>query len=87
MLMERGAPGTIYNVATGVAVPTRALLDALLARARVPVRVETDQERLRPNDVPVLVGDATRLREETGWTPAISFDRMVDDLLDFWRSR
>jgi nucleoside-diphosphate-sugar epimerase len=33
----------------------------------------------------VLVGDASRLRADTGWAPEVSFDRMLDDLLDYWR--
>jgi GDP-4-dehydro-6-deoxy-D-mannose reductase len=45
-----------------------------------------DQARLRPNDLPVLIGDATRLRMETGWEPRISFNRTLDDILDYWRS-
>jgi GDP-4-dehydro-6-deoxy-D-mannose reductase len=63
----------------------RSVLDALVSRARVPVRVETDPARLRPNDLPVVVGDASRIRRATGWQPSISFDRMLDDLLDYWR--
>ena len=58
---------------------------ALVARARVPIRIEQDPSRFRPADVPVLVGDATRLRNATGWRPEIAFERMIDDLLDFWR--
>ena len=87
MLMDRGTPGTVYNVASGVARPTRAVLDTLLARARVPVRVEVDPARLRPNDIPVLAGDPTRLREATGWTPHIPFEQMLKDLLDYWREK
>ena len=45
-----------------------------------------DPDRFRPNDVPLLVGDPARLREELGWTPAIPLSRTLDDLLDFWRS-
>jgi GDP-4-dehydro-6-deoxy-D-mannose reductase len=85
LLMERGASGVIYNVASGVGRSMRTVLDALVARARVPVQVRTDPALLRPHDVPVLVGDASRLREATGWAQAISFDRMLDDLLDYWR--
>lgn len=85
LVMERGAPGTVYNVASGVARPIRAVLDALVQRSRVPVEVGLDPERLRPHDTPVLVGDASRLRAATGWTPAITFDRMLDDLLEHWR--
>ena len=84
-LMTAGTPGTAYNVASGVGRPVRVLLDALLARARVPIRVETDPERLRASDIPILVGDSARLRQATGWQPQISFDQMMDDLLAYWR--
>jgi GDP-4-dehydro-6-deoxy-D-mannose reductase len=84
-LMAAGSAGTIYNVASGIGHTIRSVLDALVARARVPVRIETDPARLRPSDLPVLIGDYSRLRETTGWHPSISFNQMLDDLLDYWR--
>ena len=86
LLMESGTPGEVYNVSSGVARPIRAVLDALLSRARTSIPVETDPERMRPHDVAVLAGDSTRLHAATGWAPAISFDRMLDDLLEYWRA-
>jgi GDP-4-dehydro-6-deoxy-D-mannose reductase len=85
-LMESGEAGTIYNVASGVARSVRSVLDGLLARSRVPIRVELDPTRLRPSDTPTLVGDATRLRDAIGWSPQVTFDRMLDDLLEYWRA-
>ena len=84
-LMQRGVPGAVYNVSSGVPRPVRTIVEALVDRARVPIRIEQDPSRFRPADVPVLVGDATRLRNATGWRPEIAFERMIDDLLDFWR--
>lgn len=84
-LMKSGTPGTIYNVASGVARPVRTIVDALVARARVPIQVEQDPSRFRPNDFPVQVGNASRLKEAAGWQPEVSFERMIDDLLEFWR--
>jgi GDP-4-dehydro-6-deoxy-D-mannose reductase len=86
-LMASGTPGVVYNVASGVGHTIGAILEALIARARVPVRIETDPARLRPRDVSALVGDPSRLRQATGWAPQISFDQMLDDLLDYWRRR
>ena len=86
LLMDRGEPGTIYNVASGVARPMRDVLTALVARSRVPVEIAMDPTRLRPHDIPVLVGDSTRLRAATGWSPCIGFDRTLDDLLEYWRA-
>jgi GDP-4-dehydro-6-deoxy-D-mannose reductase len=85
-LMNDGTAGQVYNVASGVAYAIRFLLEGLLTRARTPVRVEIDPARLRAHDASVVVGDTTRLKEATGWVPAIPFEQMLDDLLDHWRS-
>jgi len=86
-LVERGRPGGIYNVCSGRPMRVRALLDGLVALARVPVTVEVDPARFRPNDTPVIVGDPGRLMRELGWAPEIPFEQTLADLLDYWRSR
>jgi GDP-4-dehydro-6-deoxy-D-mannose reductase len=86
-LMRDGTTGVLYNVASGVARSIQSILDALVSRSKVPVRIEIDQTRMRPNDVPVVVGNYARLKQATGWRPEVSFDRMLDDLLSYWRSR
>jgi GDP-4-dehydro-6-deoxy-D-mannose reductase len=85
-LMQSGQTGVVYNVASGVARSIRSILDSLVSRSKVPVRVEVDQARLRPNDVPVVVGNYSRLNAATGWRPEISFEAMLDDLLNYWRA-
>jgi len=85
LLMDRATPGAIYNVGSGTGRTIRSVLDALVSRSRVPVRVEPGPERLRPSDVPSLVADTTRVREATGWKPEIPFERTLDDLLQYWR--
>jgi GDP-4-dehydro-6-deoxy-D-mannose reductase len=85
-LMAQGTSGEIYNVASGVGRPIQAVLDGLVSRARVPIRVETDPALLRAGDIPVLVGDPAKLRQATGWQPRIPFDRTLDDLLEYWRA-
>jgi GDP-4-dehydro-6-deoxy-D-mannose reductase len=85
VLLRHGATSTLYNVASGTTRVMRSVLDALVARARVNVRVEADPGLMRPSDTPIMLGDATRLRRETGWQPEIPFDRTLDDLLNYWR--
>jgi GDP-4-dehydro-6-deoxy-D-mannose reductase len=85
-LIDNGTPSTIYNVSSGVPRVMRSVLDALVSRARVAVRVETDPALMRPSDTPLLLGDSTKLRHATGWRPEIPFDRTLDDLLTYWRS-
>jgi GDP-4-dehydro-6-deoxy-D-mannose reductase len=85
MLLERGTPARPYNVCSGEAVAIGEVLDRLVAKARVPVHVCVDQARFRPQDVPLLVGDPRRIREELGWAPVIPVARTLDDVLAYWR--
>jgi GDP-4-dehydro-6-deoxy-D-mannose reductase len=86
LLLERGQAGEVYNVGTGASHRIQDLLDVLLSLARVPIRIETDPTRFRPNDVPDLVCDARRLREATGWQPRYALEETLRDLLNYERS-
>jgi GDP-4-dehydro-6-deoxy-D-mannose reductase len=86
-LAELGTPGQPYNVCRGCAYSMRELLDGLLAHARMPLEVRTDPSLLRPNDNPVILGDPSRIRRETGWQADIPMERTLADLLDYWRER
>lgn len=87
LALTKGKPGEVYNVATGRSWAIREVLDMLVDFAGVKVEIGEDPERLRPSDVPRLEGDATRLREATGWVPTIPFEQTLRDLLDYWRER
>lgn len=79
--------GQVFNVASGIPRPVQSLLDRLLAMARIDIEVREDPSRLRPSDVPIVYGNAARLRLETGWAPVVSIDQSLADTLDDWRSR
>lgn len=85
LILEHGVDGRAYNVCSGRAISIRLLLDKLLAHARVPIRIRVDPTRYRPNDVPVLLGDPTRLTTELGWLPEIDLEQTLEDLLGYWR--
>jgi GDP-4-dehydro-6-deoxy-D-mannose reductase len=87
LIVEKAAPGRIYNVCSGRAIGIRELLDLLLARSERKITVRTDESRYRPNDVPVVLGDPTRIRTELGWLPSIPLEQTVEDLLEYWRAQ
>ena len=84
-MMQGARPGVPYNVCSGHALAIRTLVDTFLARARLPIAIEQDPVRLRPNDTPLVLGDHSRLTADTGWTPEVPLERTVDDLLAHWR--
>ena len=83
---ERGAPGEVYNVASGQARAIRDVLDHLLSLSDAVVEVVFDPARLRPSELQVLVGDSTKFRTATGWQPEIPFERTLQDTLNYWRA-
>lgn len=85
MLIEFGQPGEVYNVASGVAHRIGDLLDQLISQTTVAIDVRLDPARMRPSDIPVVAGDASKLRATTGWEPQYSVDQSLHDTLDFWR--
>jgi GDP-4-dehydro-6-deoxy-D-mannose reductase len=85
LMLTAGSSGEAYNIASGRAVAIREMLDILLSLSRRPLRVESDPARARPSDIPELRGDATKLREATGWRPDYTLEQSLRDTLDFWR--
>jgi len=78
--------GEPYNVCSGEARSIRSVLNLLLGLSKVKnIKVKQDPERLRPSDVPILQGDSSKFRKQTGWKPKIPFEKTMEDLLNYWR--
>jgi GDPmannose 4,6-dehydratase len=45
--------------------------------------VRVDPRYFRPTEVETLLGDATKAREKLGWTPRISFQQLVSEMVQF----
>jgi GDP-4-dehydro-6-deoxy-D-mannose reductase len=78
---DLGHPPAFLNVATGVGVELRAILDELCRMAGVSGDVRVDPALLRADDPPWLVGDASRLTAATGWRPDYSLSATLADVL------
>ena len=84
---EGGVPGEAYNICSGQAHTMQEVLDILLSLTTVPITVQPDPRRMRPSDVPLVLGDPHRFQVVTGWRPEISLRQMLSDTLDYWRAR
>ncbi|HEX6040736.1 GDP-mannose 4,6-dehydratase [Longimicrobium sp.] len=86
LLMRAGEPGGVYNVCSGHARSMAQAVDELVDLSGTRARVEVDPARVRPVDVPLLLGDNARLRA-LGWTPSIPFRQTLSDLLEWEAGR
>jgi GDP-4-dehydro-6-deoxy-D-mannose reductase len=85
LIVERGVPRRPYNVCAGQAYRISDLLDTLLGLSHARVTLEEDPARMRPSDIPTVLGDRSRIAAEIGWQPELPIERTLADLLDYWR--
>ena len=73
-----------YVIATGETHSVREFLELAFARVNLDWReyVELDPRHLRPSEVDLLLGDASRARAELGWKPEVSFRELVEMMVD-----
>jgi GDP-4-dehydro-6-deoxy-D-mannose reductase len=84
-ILASGESGSAFNVCSGRAHRIGDLLDGLLRQSRIPIRVTTDPDRMRPSDIPLLLGSHATLTRTLGWTPAIPIETTLVDTLTWWR--
>jgi GDP-4-dehydro-6-deoxy-D-mannose reductase len=85
--VEHCDPGDVYNICTGTTVKIEDMLQMLLSFSKVKPEIRPDQARMRPSDVPILLGDNSKFVAKTGWKPEIPFKKTMEDLLNYWRER
>lgn len=80
-LMGKGESGQIYNVCSGVGVSIDNILNLLIKLSRVDVEIVRDPNLSRPSDIPVYVGDNSKLKRKTEWEPLIAIEETLNDIL------
>lgn len=75
-----------YVIATGVTHSVREFLELAISYAglkgKVEDYVEVDEDLIRPVDVELLVGDATKARHALGWSPKVKFEDLVKKMVN-----
>lgn len=85
LIVEKGIPGDVYNAGSGKSHKIQEIMDMLIKLANVDIKLETDQAKIRPSDVPEIIADSTKIMEATGWKAEIPFEQTIKDTLDYWR--
>lgn len=79
-------PGSYFNIGGNYTTTIRELLNDLISLSKCKdIRIEIDPERLRPIDADLQVPDTSKFKKHTGWEPQISYQKTLEDLLNYWR--
>jgi GDP-4-dehydro-6-deoxy-D-mannose reductase len=87
LALERGDMGEVYNICSQRTYSMKEVLDILLSRTKIDIEIKEDPARMRPSDVPILLGDCSKFIKKTGWEPTIPFEKTLEDLLNYWREK
>ena len=87
-VIEKGTKGDVYNLASGKGITIAELLEISLNIAREYYKIEDmsyqlDKSRLRPTDLPVLIGDASKAREKLNWDNYIPLNRTILEMIQY----
>lgn len=85
LMLEKGTPGEAYNVCRGQAYAMQDLLERLCRLSPIEFDIQVMEARTRPVDVPLVVGDNSKLCQDTAWQPTIDIDQSLADILDYYR--
>lgn len=75
--------GEPYNISSGVGYAIKDMVAHIKAVAEIPdAQIEVSSDRVRPTDIPVLIGNSTKFRERTGWKPKHIYSETLNDIYE-----
>lgn len=80
-------PGDVFNICSGKGIKMADLLNKLLALSSKQIEITKDQEKIRPSDNPISVGNHDKITTQFNWTPKHTLDQTLKDTLEYWRSK
>ena len=87
LALTKGVPGEVYNLGAERAYAVRDLLQGLIDLADLDVTIVQDPDRIRPVEVPRMVADCSKFRQQCGWRAEMPLHQSLRDVLDYWREQ
>ena len=85
LAVEKGKKGEAYALCSGKTIRIKDLVELAMKLHGVEMRVEVDPKRGRPSDVPILLGDYSKAKQEFGWEPVIPITRTLKDMVEWFK--
>jgi GDP-4-dehydro-6-deoxy-D-mannose reductase len=81
-LVESKLAGEIFNICSGKGISIRQILEKLIKISGREIRIELDENRMRPSDNPIIVGSYEKIKSAISWEPEINIDKTLRKILD-----
>ena len=87
LLSEKGIWGEVYNISGEKAYMIQDIIPIIEKYMGITLPYEIDSTLLRPTDEPIIYGDSSRLKKDTGWKQSYALETTIKDMIDYLRSR
>lgn len=85
LLAEKGKVGDVYNISSEYVYQMSDIVKMIEKQVGHKLEIKIDEKLIRPTDEKIIVGDITKLKEDTGWYQDIRMEQTISDMLDYWR--
>ena len=87
LLSDKGKAGDVYNLSSEHIYQMKDIVKMIENQINHKLEIKVDPELLRPTDERIIVGDVSKLKEDTGWKQEIPMEKTISDMLDYWRNK
>lgn len=86
LALKKGQVGEVYNVCSGTGHTIGNILEILLGMSKVRIKVKQQKDKIPGYDVPLQIGDYSKLKKAVGWEPGVKMKDTLKDVLNYWRA-
>lgn len=87
LLAKKGKYGEAYNISSERAYLIKEIIEAIEEEMGIKFELSVDQKLLRPTDEKIIIGDVTKLKNDTGWLQQVPIRQTVKEMIEYWRKK
>jgi GDPmannose 4,6-dehydratase len=86
LILQQDQPDD-YVVSTGITRSVRDMCEYVFGRLGLNYQdhVVQNPKYLRPEELPYLRGDNTKITTRLGWKPTYTFEALMDEMIEHWQ--
>lgn len=85
LLAEKGTAGDVYNISSEHVYRMSDIVSMIEEQIGHKLEIKVEPKLIRPTDEKIIVGDVTKIKQDTGWKQDIPMKQTIADMLDYWR--
>jgi GDP-4-dehydro-6-deoxy-D-mannose reductase len=87
LLSDKGTWGDVYNISGNKVYEINEIVPIIENYMGIHLATEVDPKLLRPTDEPIIYGDSSKLKNDTGWEQQYPLEQTIKDMIDYIRNK